>query len=303
MARIRTIKPEFWYDEALGTIHYGARLTFIGILNLADDYGICKANVTWIKAQLFPYDANLRINEVSQWIDQLVKARMLVPFVIEDESYLYIRTFNIHQKIDKPSKNGSIPAEKVARVLGLANTPGTFTEYSASVPRLLAVGREGKGEEIVKEIISPDGVVGSDDPPPAQTDGYNKIEKTKKNIFNFIKDQKPTDVQPYVDLWNFFAEERKMPKVSKINATRKKKFALRIKDPAFNIIEILKKAAKSDFIAANNWFTFDWLLENETNFLKVIEGKFDQKTNPVLNEPRKTASDLQEESDKRILQA
>lgn len=43
MARIRTIKPEFWEDEDIGKLPIPCRLFFIGCWNFADDYGVIKA--------------------------------------------------------------------------------------------------------------------------------------------------------------------------------------------------------------------------------------------------------------------
>jgi hypothetical protein len=39
MARIRTIKPEFWTDEKVVECSFEARLMFIGMFNFADDKG------------------------------------------------------------------------------------------------------------------------------------------------------------------------------------------------------------------------------------------------------------------------
>ena len=39
MARIRTIKPEFWTDEKVVTLPFEARLLFIGMWNFCDDEG------------------------------------------------------------------------------------------------------------------------------------------------------------------------------------------------------------------------------------------------------------------------
>ncbi len=41
MARIRTIKPEFWEDEKIGKLPIPCRL-FIGCWNFADDFGVIK---------------------------------------------------------------------------------------------------------------------------------------------------------------------------------------------------------------------------------------------------------------------
>lgn len=101
MARIRTIKPEFWEDEKIGKLPIPCRLFFIGCWNFADDFGVIKGNAALLKSQIFPYDENLRVSEIKKWIDALVDARMLVPIIHAEESYYFIRTFCSHQVLDK----------------------------------------------------------------------------------------------------------------------------------------------------------------------------------------------------------
>ena len=101
MARIRTIKPEFWEDEKIGKLPIPCRLFFIGCWNFADDFGVIKGNAALLKSQIFPYDENLRVSEIKKWIDALVDARMLVPIIHAEESYYFIRTFRSHQILDK----------------------------------------------------------------------------------------------------------------------------------------------------------------------------------------------------------
>ena len=101
MARIRTIKPEFWEDEKIGKLPIPCRLFFIGCWNFAEDFGVIKGNAALLKSQIFPYDENLRVSEIKKWIDALVDARMLVPIIHAEESYYFIRTFRSHQVLDK----------------------------------------------------------------------------------------------------------------------------------------------------------------------------------------------------------
>jgi hypothetical protein len=55
MARIRTIKPEFWTDSKTGTMSESAKCLFIGMLNHCDDFGVLEwLPVEW-RAKIFPY--------------------------------------------------------------------------------------------------------------------------------------------------------------------------------------------------------------------------------------------------------
>ncbi|WP_293916577.1 MULTISPECIES: hypothetical protein [unclassified Sphingobacterium] len=145
MARIRTIKPEFWQDEKIAELPFQARLLFIGIWTLADDGGVLRGSEKFIKSQLFPYDDALRANEVRKWIDALVNARMLIPLEYKGESYLYIRTFRSHQKINRPSEARHIDEEMLIKMLDNTDSSdahGVLSEYSPQEKE-----REGKGNK------------------------------------------------------------------------------------------------------------------------------------------------------------
>lgn len=103
MARSRMIRPEFWDDEKLSKISRDARLTFIGIWNHSDDYGVAKGNHQWLKNKIFPYN-NIKNNIFDGWIKQLVKMNALIPFIDNGEAYYFIKNFLKHQKVNRPSK-------------------------------------------------------------------------------------------------------------------------------------------------------------------------------------------------------
>lgn len=56
MARIRTIKPEFWTDSKIVRLPFEARLLFIGIWNFCDDDGFIPFDPLQIKLQVMPAD-------------------------------------------------------------------------------------------------------------------------------------------------------------------------------------------------------------------------------------------------------
>ena len=56
MARIRTIKPEFWTSEQVMECSPLARLLFIGVWNFCDDAGNHPMSAKTLKALVFPGD-------------------------------------------------------------------------------------------------------------------------------------------------------------------------------------------------------------------------------------------------------
>lgn len=52
MARIRSIKPEFWKDGKISRLTYGCMAFFIGLWNFCDDEGKCRADIDTIANSL-----------------------------------------------------------------------------------------------------------------------------------------------------------------------------------------------------------------------------------------------------------
>ena len=104
MARCRIVKPEFWDDEKLSKISFQARLTYIGIWNFCDDYGVTKANSLWLKSRIFPYDDKLSQKEFDRWITELVDLKRVFKFSSGGDFFFYLPNFPKHQIINRPSK-------------------------------------------------------------------------------------------------------------------------------------------------------------------------------------------------------
>ncbi len=125
-------------------------------------------------------------------------------------------------------------------------------------------------------------------------DDYAKIEKTGKLISEFIKTHKPKFIAPYIDMWNLFCEKYGTSKVQADTETRKKQIKVRTGEPNFDFTEILKKASEQKYALESSWFNFDFLIKNDTNYMKVLEGKYVQKNESAQNnQPTKTYKTLE----------
>jgi len=110
MARIRTIKPEFWTDEKLSHVSRDARLLFIGLLTYADDMGRLHYSPVRLKNQIFPAD-NITDEAIDRWTEELAETELIRLYKAGSHSqrYLWIPGFLRHQKIDRPG-HSDLPA-------------------------------------------------------------------------------------------------------------------------------------------------------------------------------------------------
>lgn len=101
MARIRTIKPEFWTDEDMAEVSEAACLLAIGLLNYADDEGYFNANPKLIKAAVFP------IREPSVSIPVMLRelsnhGYLSMFYTSDNRQFGLIKNFAKHQVVNKP---------------------------------------------------------------------------------------------------------------------------------------------------------------------------------------------------------
>jgi hypothetical protein len=131
MARIRTVKPEFWIDERIGECSPTARLLFIATWNFADDNGNLERSARQLKAQAFPYDSF----DLEPLLVDLISKGLLEEYEVSGHKYLHISNFEKHQKIEKKS---------------LARHP--LPNSYPTTTRPVGIVREGKGRDEEEEV-------------------------------------------------------------------------------------------------------------------------------------------------------
>jgi len=101
MARIRSIKPQFWTSEQVAECSPNARLLFIGLWSFSDDGGVHPANSARVKMEVFPSDSFSR-DDISALINELITVDLLSYYLVDGRGYWRVSGWN-HQKIDQPT--------------------------------------------------------------------------------------------------------------------------------------------------------------------------------------------------------
>jgi hypothetical protein len=148
VARIRTIKPDFWTDGNMVKLSPFARLLYIGMWNFTMcDHGHLADDAMKLKLQVLPMD-NVDIEAL---LDEIMASGRVLRMEADGRSYLLVKRFEDHQKIDPRWKtrcpacaqvDSLVPAETQVSLGELAVTP----ELSPTLP----LGREGMGRESKK---------------------------------------------------------------------------------------------------------------------------------------------------------
>jgi 5-methylcytosine-specific restriction endonuclease McrA len=101
--RIRTIKPEFWTDPFIVSIPHLARLVYISLFGVADDFGYIEDEPERIAMLVMPMEDPV---DVFECLDLFVASNRLEVLVNDDGSkYLRLINFEKHQRVDRPTKS------------------------------------------------------------------------------------------------------------------------------------------------------------------------------------------------------
>ena len=131
MARIRTIKPEFWSSEQISECSVSARLLFIGLWNFCDDEGRCKYSPAEHRMRIYPGD-ECSTDAVATWIDELVDNDLVTIYEADNQLILQVNKWSKHQLINRKTAS---------------KFPSIFDEGSVRHHGALTTGRERKGRE------------------------------------------------------------------------------------------------------------------------------------------------------------
>ncbi|WP_183407723.1 hypothetical protein [Nocardioides marmoriginsengisoli] len=109
MARIRTIKPEFFTSLSNADLSIPARLTFIGLWTHADDEGRCVDDARLIKAAVWPLERSVKAIESD--LDELAESDKIHRYTNAGRRFLFITEWLTHQRINRPSPSKFPPPD------------------------------------------------------------------------------------------------------------------------------------------------------------------------------------------------
>lgn len=139
MARIRSIKPEFWTSEQVMECSPLARLLFIGIWNFCDDGGNHPDAEKSLKALIFPGD-DIDSATVRRLLDELSEHDLLTFYEYDGKRYLHVNGWH-HQKIERPTFKHPCPAGDLQE---MGPAPHVVDDQSESDRLSLVHGEEGE---------------------------------------------------------------------------------------------------------------------------------------------------------------
>lgn len=163
MARIRTVKPEFFKHEELfeAEIDTGLplRLAFIGLWTICDREGRFKWRPRQIKTDVLPYDDC----DFSRVLDALLTRGFIWKYTWESVDYGFVPSFTTHQVINNREIASSLPDPVACDIYSIENnnlhaidTRHSRVDDASGTSLCIAQGegkgKEGKGREVEGDV-------------------------------------------------------------------------------------------------------------------------------------------------------
>jgi len=156
MARIRSIKPEFFTSETIANLAIEARLLFIGLWTIADDQGALLDSPRQILGNVFPRDETIAEEHVAEWLNEIADEKLIIRAHVNNRHVIVVRCWFEHQLISHPGKKTILTVEETKAIrTGKINQhsgdiPETFRRLSGDIPDR---SRKGKGNRIRNKAL------------------------------------------------------------------------------------------------------------------------------------------------------
>lgn len=145
MARIRSIKPQFFTSLTMAELGVHTRLTFAGLWTHVDDEGRCINESRLLKAAIWPLDDDVTTDDVDRYVFELAKRGLVTPYTNAGRRYLHVTHWSEHQSINRPRPSELPGPDDDGSVIEDSRNPhGAVTEDSRQER-----SKEGKGNSLV----------------------------------------------------------------------------------------------------------------------------------------------------------
>lgn len=156
MARIRSIKPEFFSSPSTGACSYPARLLYIAMWTIADDWGVGEANPKMLAAEAFPFD-EISSKEIPCLYKEIADNFQAVFYEVHGRKYFQILNWDKHQVTQRRAKRRYPTADNpFAQVtMGIQHLPCVNKEVPCERKEKASTeqGNRGTGEQGIPPIV------------------------------------------------------------------------------------------------------------------------------------------------------
>lgn len=117
MARIRTIKPEFWSSPDIGDLSRDARLALLGMMSFSPDGGVIENYIDRVVHRtVFPFDEDLTLGDFLVLVEELER-HGLVRIHSNNQGSRRVKLIIVHWPYWQLIRRGSLSDDTVVRII------------------------------------------------------------------------------------------------------------------------------------------------------------------------------------------
>lgn len=143
MARIRSVHPSLFTDEAWVSCSPLARILYIGLWTDADDQGLFEWKPLQLKMRLLPGDGA----DATALLNELADVDLVQSYEADGKRFGAIKDFRKFQRPQKPNAIHPI-IEKIGEYVGLSPTPTNVVEDRSPTSTVIVPQMEDGGEDV-----------------------------------------------------------------------------------------------------------------------------------------------------------
>ena len=147
MARIRSIKPEFFDSPSTAACSPWARLLYVAMWCLADDWGVGPANMKELAAFAFPNDDQWTSKEVPELCKEIAEHYQIMFYTNAGRRYFEIPTWDAHQVTQRKAKRRNPVFDDPNSAVDVDIHGNQGSSLSMQGKHEYGTGEEGTGEE------------------------------------------------------------------------------------------------------------------------------------------------------------
>ena len=108
--RIRTIRPEFYQSESVGSMTWKTRLVFINLWSYVEDNGVNLDNPRLFRGQCMPYDDDV-LDDIEDAFAELEQCGSIIRYERDGKRLLFVPGFKKWQNIQRPGTCHYLPPD------------------------------------------------------------------------------------------------------------------------------------------------------------------------------------------------
>lgn len=241
-AKGRMIYWKISYCKQLARCSTFSKLLFTWLIPNTDDLGRMEGDPEIIKGMVFPYDEKTTVKQIRDALRELSKENLIIWYQVDENYYIQFPNFSLYQTLRKDR------------------------EYKSDYP---------EPNDIDMTCHDMTGLVGQNLREEKGREEEEKVSEVKENV-------------PFSDIQEMFNRVCvSFPSIRTLSKGRKDKIKTRWGEikTLETFEQLCKRMEESSFLKGKNnreWkATFDWLLENDNNWVKVIEGNYADKVDKL----------------------